>query len=109
MVIRWRYFLPWAVDENMPVTVKLYGRFRDIAPRLDSTSGSIGIVKVDADKVDTASDLLEEFNLGRDEVSHVFVNGSYSSLKKAVDDRDKVALFPEEMGLLYSWYFEEEE
>ncbi|MEF8917685.1 MAG: hypothetical protein V5A77_08400 [Candidatus Bipolaricaulota bacterium] len=89
----------------MPITVKLYGRFRDLASSLDSTSGSIGIVKVDPDKVESASDLLKKFNLDRDEVSHVFVNGSYASLKITVDDMDKVALFPEEMGLLYSWYF----
>lgn len=93
----------------MSITVKLYGRFRNLASSLDSPSGSIGIVKVDSQRVETASDLLENFNLDGDEVSHVFVNASYSSLKKTVDDGDKVALFPEDMGLLYSWYFEEEE
>lgn len=93
----------------MPITVKLYGRLREIASDRDSTSGTIGIVEVDAKEASTASDLLEKFDLSRDEVSHVFVNGSYSSLKKTVGVEDKVAIFPEDMGLLYSWYFEEEE
>ncbi len=92
----------------MSVTVKLYGRFREIASRLDSPSETIGVVEVDSERVNKTFDLLDEFGLDRDEVSHVFVNGSYSSLQRTLDNKDKVAIFPDDMGLLYSWYFKEE-
>lgn len=108
MEILWRYFLPLAGDEYMSITVRLYGRFRESASRLDETSGTIGMDEVDTKKANTVSDLLEVFDLCRDEVSHVFVNGSYASLQKAVVGEDEVAIFPDDMGLLYSWYFEEE-
>jgi molybdopterin converting factor small subunit len=91
------------------ISVRLYGEFREMAPRYDEESGTIGKVKLDQANVDTTGDLIKEFELREDEVSHVFVNGTYSSLKKELEEGDEVALFPVEMGLLYHWYFEEED
>jgi len=91
------------------INVRLYGEFRDMAPRADEESGYIGKVDLDAEEIDTTGDLLAEFELEEEEVSHVFVNGTYSSMKKELKDGDEVALFPVDMGLLYHWYFEEED
>lgn len=93
----------------MAISVRLYGEFREIAPELDKVSESIGILDVEAEKASTTGDLLEELKLEPTQVSHVFVNGTYSSFKKDLEDEDEVALFPTDMGLLYHWYFEEED
>jgi len=94
----------------MAITVKLYGRLRELAPRLDSTSGTIGIVEVEREGEGTVVEtILDRLQLDGDSVGHVFVNGSYASLQKSVTGEDRVAIFPEDMGLLYHWYFEKDE
>ncbi len=93
----------------MGINVRLYGEFRDMAPCVDEESGYIGKMEVDDEGIETTGDLIREFKLKEDEVSHVFVNGTYSSMKKELVDGDEVALFPVDMGLLYHWYFEEED
>lgn len=80
-----------------------------MAPCVDEESGYIGKMEVDDEGIETTGDLIREFKLKEDEVSHVFVNGTYSSMKKELVDGDEVALFPVDMGLLYHWYFEEED
>jgi len=93
----------------MSVTVKLYGRFREFAPNLDTTSGTIGIVQLEGVAGEIVEDLLNILELDSENVGHVFVNGNYASLKKAVNGGDRVAIFPDDMGLLYHWYFEKED
>ena len=93
----------------MGISVRLYGEFREMASRSDEESGYIGKVELEDEGIDTTGDLIEEFELKEEEVSHVFVNGTYSSLKKQLGEGDEVALFPADMGLLYHWYFEEED
>jgi len=91
------------------INVRLYGEFREMAPRSDEESGYIGKVELEDEGIETTGDLIGKFELNEDEVSHVFVNGTYSSFKKELGEGDEVALFPTEMGLLYHWYFEEED
>ncbi len=93
----------------MAISVKLYGVLREVAPELDSTSGTIGLVDIAPAVVNTTADVLKKLEIKKEEVSHVFVNGKYSSLNKEVKDGAKVAFFPRDMGLLYHWYFQEEE
>lgn len=54
------------------------------------------------------TDILEKLNIEEKDVSHIFVNGSFSGLMKEVKNGDTVALFPRNMGLLYKWYFKRE-
>lgn len=89
--------------------VKLYGKLRELAPNLDSRTSTVGVMEIDMETPARVSDILEELKLENDEISHVFVNGTYSSVTRKLKENDKVAIFPEDMGLLYSWYFEEEE
>jgi len=87
------------------IAVRLYGEFRQIASRLDSTSGKIGLLEVEKNCASTVADLLQYLHIKPDQVSHVFVNRKYSSLNKRIKCGDEVALFPSKMGLLYHWYF----
>lgn len=89
--------------------VKLYGKLRELAPNLDSRTSTVGVMEIDMETPARVSDILEELKLENDEISHVFVNGTYSSVTRKLKENDKVAIFPVDMGLLYSWYFEEEE
>ncbi|MBA7609113.1 hypothetical protein ES703_16300 [subsurface metagenome] len=65
--------------------------------------------EIDDSEVDRIIDLLKKINIEENEVSHIFVNGRYAGLRKKIQNRDTVALFPKNMGLLYKWYFKREE
>lgn len=93
----------------MSITLKLYGELRKLAGKQDDMTGSIGVTEVESADAGRVSDLLEIVGLQESEVSHIFVNRKYSSVRKSVRDGDRVALFPTDMGLLYHWYFTEEE
>ncbi len=93
----------------MSITVKLYGDLRDLASRKDSMTESIGLLELDdLDAPADVSQLLNVLGLRESKVSHIFVNRKYSSTTKKVNDGDRVALFPPDMGLLYHWYFTKE-
>lgn len=89
----------------MAITVRLYGEFRQIASKLDSASGMIGLLEVEDDRASTVADLLVNLQIHPDQVSHVFINGKYSNLKQRIKPGYEVALFPSKMGVLYHWYF----
>jgi len=93
----------------MNVQVKLYGNLKEKAKVDDHGAGIPILINRELSEHSKIIDLLEILNLFPDEVSHKFVNGQYSGLKKNVHDGDKVALFPKDMALLYKWYFNEEE
>jgi len=93
----------------LTISVRLYGKFSDLGENMDEPSRSIGLLDIEEERAATAGDLIAELELQEKEVSHVFVNGKYSSFNKAIESGDEVALFPADMGLLYHWYFEEED
>jgi molybdopterin converting factor small subunit len=86
------------------ITLRIFG---DLAKTREKHTNitSPKILEVDPSDIKIVNDILKKFNLTKDEVSHIFVNGIYSGLKKKVNDGDRVALFPRNMGLLYKWYF----
>jgi len=92
----------------MPIEVKLFGDLRKkIEPKI---SGSTSLrFKIADSEVDRIIDLLKKINIEENEVSHIFVNGRYAGLRKKIQNRDTVALFPRNMALLYKWYFKREE
>ena len=88
--------------------VRLYGEFRQLSEKLDEKSMSIGIIDVESEGIKTVKDLLQYLGIDYSDISHVFVNRKYSALEKEVGESDRVALFPNDMGLLYKWYFKKE-
>ena len=92
----------------MPIKVKLFGDLRKkIEPNISGTTSLR--FEIDDSEVDRIIDLLKKINIEENEVSHIFVNGRYAGLRKKIQNRDTVALFPKNMGLLYKWYFKREE
>jgi len=92
----------------MPIQLKLFGDLRRKVQ--DQISGTTSLkLKVDNSEFKKVMDIMKKFSIEEEEVSHIFVNGSYAGFKKNINSGDVVALFPKNMGVLYKWYFNKEE
>ena len=82
----------------------LYGKLRRFTNEQDPTSVSVVHVPVQED--DTIQAVLERLGVPMEEVgSNIFLNWQYSALTREVEDGDRLAVFPDDMQLLYKWYF----
>ena len=86
------------------IEVHLYGKLRRFSenqgPRRES------IVHVPVEEGDTIMDIIERIGIPINEIGrNVFLNGEYSHINRMVRDGDRLGLFPDDMQLLYRWYF----
>jgi molybdopterin converting factor small subunit len=87
------------------IEIHLYGKLRRFADAQDATSDSV--VHMPMREGDTIQRVLERLGVPMEEVgSNVFLNRQYSALTRKVRDGDRLAVFPDDMQLLYKWYFE---
>jgi len=85
--------------------VHLYGKLRRFSADSDPTSASV--VAVRCEPGDTIGRIVSRLGVPREELgSNVFQNGRYASLGAPVADGDRIGLFPDDMQLLYKWYFD---
>ncbi|MFX0036204.1 MAG: MoaD/ThiS family protein [Candidatus Hermodarchaeota archaeon] len=92
----------------MSINLKLFGDLRRKAD--PNISGTLPLrLEINNTDIKWVADILREFLIEDNEVSHIFVNGIYAGLTKSVKPGDTVSLFPRNMGLLYKWYFKREE
>lgn len=55
---------------------------------------------------DRVEDIIHRIGIPLNEVgSNTFLNGEYSGLRRKVQDGDRLGIFPDDMQLLYKWYF----
>jgi len=92
----------------MSLTVRLYGKIRDLATRFDDASDKIGLVDID-EPVERVADVLEILGVEEEDISHVFLNGEYSTKNRKVREGDRLALFSKDISLIYGWYFSEKD
>jgi len=86
------------------IEVHLYGKLRRFAPDKDATGDSV--VRVPVKNNDTILDILVRLDVPVKEVgSNIFLNWQYSGLNRRVEKGDRLAVFPDDMQLLYKWYF----
>ncbi|MFC2078129.1 MoaD/ThiS family protein [Candidatus Bipolaricaulota bacterium] len=86
------------------VEVHLYGRLRRFSANAATTSDSIAAVPHAAG--DTVASVVARIGIPVEELgSNLFLNGRYATLETPVSDGDRLGLFPEDMQLLYKWYF----
>ena len=86
------------------IEVHLYGKLRRFSDSVDSKSQSLALVKWQPG--DTVGRIIERLGIPIDELgSNIFLNGRYANLKSPVQDSDRLGLFPDDMQLLYKWYF----
>ena len=85
------------------IEIHLYGKLRRYAPNTDPRSDSILRVVGEGK---TIAQIVEQIGIDqRDLGANIFVNGEYSELERVLHSGDRVGLFPDDMQLLYKWYF----
>ena len=86
------------------VEVHLYGKLRRFTDNQDPSRDSI--VYVPAHKGDIIGDIIRHIGIPPKEVgNNIFLNGEYSALEREVKNGDRLVIFPDDMQLLYKWYF----
>jgi len=86
------------------IEVHLYGKLRRFTDNQDPTCDSI--VYIPAEDGDTVEDIVRRIGIPFEELgSNIFLNGEYSALGRKVKDGDRLGVFPDNMQLLYKWYF----
>ena len=84
--------------------VRLYGKLRRFTDNQDPTRDSI--VYIPVEERDTIEDVVNRIGIPHEELgSNIFLNGEYSALERKVKDGDRLGIFPDDMQLLYKWYF----
>ncbi len=84
--------------------VHLYGKLRRFAADTDPRSESV--VEVLHRVGDTVGSIVARIGIPSAELgANVFVNGQYADLASPVEDGARLGLFPDDMQLLYKWYF----
>jgi molybdopterin converting factor small subunit len=86
------------------IEIHLYGKLRRFSGDIDPTSASIA--KVAWQPNDTVRVIIDRLGIPHTELgSNKFLNGRYAGLETRVSDGDRLGLFPDDMQLLYKWYF----
>ncbi len=86
------------------IELHLYGKLRRFAPEQDAAG--LSVLHVPVQEGETIRDVLERLGIPPEEVgSNIFLNWQYSTLSRRVRDGDRLAVFPDDMQLLYRWYF----
>lgn len=86
------------------IEVHLYGKLRRFTDNLDPACESI--VRIPTKKGDAIVDIARRIGIpDKDLGPNIFLNGEYSALTRKVKNGDRLGLFPDDMVLLYKWYF----
>lgn len=84
--------------------VHLYGKLRRFSDNQDPRRESV--VRIPIEEGDTIESVIQRIGIPISEVgSNIFLNGEYSKFTRSVGDGDRLGLFPDDMQLLYKWYF----
>lgn len=82
----------------------MYGKLRRFAVDADPRSESV--IEIAHHAGDTVRAIAERVGIPLAELgANVFVDGHYADLASPVDDGARLGLFPDDMQLLYKWYF----
>jgi len=85
--------------------IHLYGKLRRFAT--DSAPTAASVVTVQREEGDTISSVVQRIGVPLGELgSNMFLNGRYAALDSTMADGDRLGLFPDDMQLLYKWYFD---
>ena len=86
------------------IEIHLYGKLRKLADDPTTTAQSIALASWQPG--DTVGKIVARVGIAETDLgSNVFLNGRYANLESPVQDGDRLGLFPDDMQLLYKWYF----
>ena len=89
------------------LTLHLYGKLRRFCD--EQRPDSVSELHLPVQEGDTIALILRQVGVPLEEVgSNVFLNWQYSALDRPVHPGDRLAVFPDDMQLLYKWYFEKQ-
>jgi hypothetical protein len=84
--------------------IHLYGKLRRFCE--DQAANADSILRVPHASGDTVSSVVARLGIPLDELgSNLFIDGHYANLESPVPDGARLGLFPDDMQLLYKWYF----
>ncbi len=87
------------------IEVHLYGKLRRFTDNPDPSRDSIANVSVK--NGDSILTIAQRIGIPLEELgTNIFLNGEYSALERKVGDGDRLGIFPDDMKLLYKWYFD---
>ncbi|HET6477488.1 MAG TPA: hypothetical protein VFF92_00235 [Dehalococcoidales bacterium] len=87
------------------IEVHLYGKLRRFTDNQDPSQDSIINIPVKND--DSIESIVQRIGIPLEELgSNIFLNGEYSALERKVSNGDRLGIFPDDMKLLYKWYFD---
>ncbi len=86
------------------IEVHLYGKLRRFTDNQDPSRDSIITAPVrDGDSIES---IVQRIGIPPEKLgNNIFLNGEYSALERKVSDGDRLGIFPDDMQLLYKWYF----
>lgn len=86
---------------TVSIAIHLYGKLRRYGPQPDRDRECV--IATSADPGITVGRLLQGVGVPLDEVSNVFLDGTYDqlALDKPMDGVSRIGVFPRDMGLLY--------
>lgn len=86
------------------IEVHLYGKLRRFTDNQDPSRDSI--INIPVNNGDSIESIVQRIGIPPEELgNNIFLNGKYSALKRKVSDGDRLGIFPDDMQLLYKWYF----
>lgn len=84
--------------------IHLYGKLRRFTDNEDPCRDSI--ISIPVEQGATIGKIVEQIGISHKELgSNIFLNGQYSTLTRKVKTGDRLGIFPDDMQLLYKWYF----
>ena len=91
-------------SDDLMIDIYVYGKLRQFADSQDPSSASV--IPVPWQDDDTVGSVVDRLGIPVEQIgSNVFLNGRYANLESSVQDGDRLGLFPDDMQLLYKWYF----
>lgn len=95
------------MTEDTAIEVWLYGKHRRLAPNPATDANSV--VNLPAREGDTILAILARLGIAVEETSNIFLNGELSAPSRRVKAGDRLGIFPDDMAVLYKWYFRKAE
>ena len=85
----------------MVIKVKLYGDLSGKFSVYQNKRGLPSTLIIKPGKIKTVFDILNQYNVRPDEISHIFINNKYSSIENQIKDGDRIGIFPKRMGIIF--------
>ena len=86
------------------IAVHLYGKLRRFSGDPDPRRKAV--IRVEVANGETIVDVVHRIGIPLEDLGrNIFLNGEVSLLERGVKEGDRLGLFPDDMQLIYRWFF----